>query len=179
MTTSLRPNKRYIATHDAKGKSVYADSPDQKYRSAGDPPANFLARSYAVSSVPVVMKDDADMKAYLAEDGPTSYTKPDIVIPGGGVNIVTVDMAPGGESAMHHTVSLDYSICVIGTIDHELDGGEKVRLYPGVSENDCQVTSMLTGVGPYHSKRHHSQMDQCVKDRAGTISGNYIGSGAI
>ena len=137
MSASLRPNKRYIATHDANGKSIYADSPDQKYRALGDPPKNYLARSYAVPSVPVVMKDDADMKAYLATEGPTSHTQPDIVIPGGGVNIVTVDMEPGGESAMHHTVSLDYSICVIGMIDHELDGGETVRLYPGVSENDC------------------------------------------
>lgn len=129
--TSLRPNKRYIATHDANGKSVYADSPEQQFWVV--PNVGGMARSYAVSSVPANLAGDADLKAYMSEDGPTSVTKRDIVIPGGGANLVVVDLAPGGESGMHHTVSIDFSICVIGQIDHELDSGQKVRLLPGVS----------------------------------------------
>ena len=127
---SLRPNKRYIATHDSTGKSVYAESPDQEFW--GVPNVGGMARSYAVSGVPAQMKDDADLKAYRADDGLTSHTKRDIVVPGNGANLVVVDLAPAGESGMHHTVSIDFSICVMGEIEHELDSGEKVKLLPGV-----------------------------------------------
>lgn len=127
--TSLPPNKRYIATHNGSGKSVYADSPDQQFWAV--PSVGGMARSYAVPSVPVVMKDDADLKAYRASDGPTSHTRRDIVVPNGGANLVVVDLAPGGVSGMHHTVSIDFSICTHGTVDHQLDGGETVRLHPG------------------------------------------------
>jgi hypothetical protein len=128
----LRPNKRHIATHDSNGKSVYAESPEQKFN--GIPSVGGMARSYAVSGVPVVMKDDADLKAFWGEDSPASHTKRDIVVPGNdGAHLVVVDLAPGGESSMHHTVSIDFSICVVGEIEHELDSGEKVRLFPGVS----------------------------------------------
>ena len=92
-----------------------------------------MARSYAVSGVPAQMKDDADLKAYRSDEGNTSHTKRDIVVPGNGANLVVVDLAPGRESAMHHTVSIDFSICVMGEIEHELDSGEKVKLLPGVS----------------------------------------------
>ena len=133
---TLRPNKRYIATHDSTGKSVYAESPDQEFW--GVPNVGGMARSYAVSGVPAQLKDDADLNAYSGEDSPTSHSKRDIVVPGNGANLVVVDMAPGGQSAMHHTVSIDFSICVMGEIEHELDSGEKVKLLPGVSPpNGC------------------------------------------
>ena len=32
---------------------------------------------------------------------------------------------------MHRTVSIDFSICIMGGIDHELDSGEKVCLRLG------------------------------------------------
>jgi len=32
---------------------------------------------------------------------------------------------------MHRTVSIDFSICVLGSIDMELDSGERVNLRPG------------------------------------------------
>jgi hypothetical protein len=129
--TTLRPNKRYIATHDANGRSVYADSPDQQFWAV--PNVGGVARSYAVSSVPANLTNDADLKAYRSEDGNASHTKRDIVVPDGGANLVVVDIAPGGSSGMHHTVSIDFSICVIGEIEHELDSGEKVLLKAGVS----------------------------------------------
>ncbi|KAK5704168.1 hypothetical protein LTR97_003181 [Elasticomyces elasticus] len=125
----LRPCKRYIATHDSEGKSVYADSPEQVYKVRD---AGAMSRSYAVGSIPADLENDADVKAYKSEEGRTSYMREAIVVPGPGANLVVVDLKPGGVSAMHRTVSIDFSICVIGEIDHELDGGEKVRLQPGV-----------------------------------------------
>ena len=134
----LPPNKRYIATHDANGKSVYAESPDQVFFAPADAPIN-LARSWSVPNVPAVLGGDADMKGYIA--GPehvSSFQRPEIVLPpeGGknnGANCLVIDIQPGGFSAMHRTISIDFSICVIGTIIHELDGGQRVTLKPGVS----------------------------------------------
>lgn len=126
--TTLPPVKRYITTHDASGKSVHVDSTPQKYLLVGD--VGGMARSYSVSSVPAHLEYDADMKAYLGNDGITSWTAPSIVTPS-GANLLVVDLEPGGMSRMHQTVSIDFSVCVIGEIDHELDGGQKVRLRPG------------------------------------------------
>lgn len=127
----LRDCKRYITTHDASGKSVYAESPDQVFGIA--PGVGGMARSYAFGSVPANLADEADIKAYKSPEGPTSFTRPEIVLPQPGANLLVIDLEPGGISMMHQTVSVDYSICCVGEIDHELDGGEKVRLYPGVS----------------------------------------------
>ena len=127
----LKPCKRYIATHDSTGKSVYAESPEQVFN--GRPGFGGLARSFSVDSVPANLTNDADINAYRAEEGPTSYKRQEIVPPQPGANLLVIDLEPGAVSAMHRTISIDFSICVQGEIDHELDGGEKVRLYPGVS----------------------------------------------
>jgi len=126
--TSLPPCKRHIATHTAEGQSVYyADAPPQRYLPVA---AGGVARSFSVGSAPAKLADDEDVKAYLSPGGKTSWTQPNIVTPG-GANLLVVDLAPGGVSQMHRTVSIDFSICTNGEIDHELDGGEIVRLRPG------------------------------------------------
>lgn len=126
----LAPCKRYIATHDASGKSVYTESPEQCFNAS--PGMGGYARSFSVDSIPANLTDEADIKAYRSEQGPTSYTGREIVNPQPGANLLVIDLEPGAQSAMHRTVSIDFSICVQGEIDHELDGGEKVRLNPGV-----------------------------------------------
>jgi hypothetical protein len=128
--TDLPPVQRHIAGHDTLGRSVYLDSPAIKYYSV--PNAGGTARSYAVSSVPAVLNENVDLKAYLSEDGPTSYTKRNIVPTTPGANLLVVDLIPGAKSQLHQTVSIDFSICVSGEIVHELDSGEEVRLFPGV-----------------------------------------------
>ncbi|QDS75871.1 hypothetical protein FKW77_001796 [Venturia effusa] len=135
--TSLPPNRRYICTHDSTGKSIFHSSPSQLYH--GRQGVGGMARSYALSSVPAILQDDEDVKKYLdpdVESNPVSFRASDIVIPNteqtpNGANLVVVDIAPGGESQMHRTVSVDFSICVVGSIGMELDGGEKVVLAPG------------------------------------------------
>lgn len=97
------------------------------------PDVGGLARSFALEGVPVSFGGEADIKSFQSSDSTASYQKRDIVVPGGGVHLVVVDLKPGGESAMHRTKSIDFSICVMGEIDHELDSGEKVTLLPGVS----------------------------------------------
>ena len=127
---TMRPNKRYIAGHDSSGKSIYLDSPDQTYTPSEG--FGWLARSFAVESVPVVMKDDVDVQNYNGSTSAASVQKRDIAIPGGGIHLVLMDLAPGAESPLHRTLTMDFSICVMGEIEHELDSGEKVKLLPGV-----------------------------------------------
>ncbi|KAF2677211.1 hypothetical protein K458DRAFT_162372 [Lentithecium fluviatile CBS 122367] len=130
--TSLPPNKHYILTHDEKGRSIVHSSPPQLYHGRGG--VGGMARSFATSTVPAALQSDKDITSYLSQEGPTSHKATDIVIPpsaGNGSNLVVVDMAPGGQSQMHKTVSMDYSICVIGHVRMELDGGEMLDLRPG------------------------------------------------
>ena len=132
----LPPNKRYILTHDRDGKSIVHSAPPQHYHAAGGDGG--LARSYSVPAVPAVLKDDVDIAAYLSTTGPTSFMGGDIVVPNGtGANLLVVDLAPGGRTGMHRTVSLDFSICVIGHICMELDGGEVLELRAGVNKPSC------------------------------------------
>lgn len=133
--TTLRPNKRYITTHDASGKSVYAESPDQEYSVSEE--FGGIARSFALEKPPAYFSNEADIKNYRSDGSTASYKMRNIVVPGGGVNLVVFDLAPGGESALHRTKSIDFSICVIGEVEHELDSGQKVTLLPGV----CSIAS--------------------------------------
>ncbi|KAM3421155.1 hypothetical protein BST61_g1567 [Cercospora zeina] len=123
----LRPTKRYITTHDSTGKSVYHNStpPDLIPKKSG------LTRSYSVASVPAVLENEVDIAAFKAATGAASHCAPGIVPPSPGAYLCVVDLAPGQSSLMHRTVSIDFSICVIGEIEHTLDAGETVRLYPG------------------------------------------------
>ncbi|KAF2209449.1 hypothetical protein CERZMDRAFT_100243 [Cercospora zeae-maydis SCOH1-5] len=122
----LRPCKRYITTHDSTGKSVYHSTPpDLISKKSG------LTRSYSVASVPAVLENEVDIAAFKAATGAASHRAPGVVPPSPGAYLGVVDLAPGQSSLMHRTVSVDFSICVIGEIDHTLDGGETVRLYPG------------------------------------------------
>jgi hypothetical protein len=161
--TSLPANKRYICSHDSSGKSIFLSSPDQLYR--GSPGAGGVAKSFSVGSVPAVLKNDEDVKKYLdanATTNPMSYKAADIVVPNttqspNGANLLVVDLAPGGESQMHRTVSIDFSICVLGSIDMELDSGERVNLSPGVSSlvlTTCVFKHTKFPLGPYCSARY-------------------------
>lgn len=136
MASGLPPCKRYITTHDASGKSVHTQWPAQHYHSGGES-KTFLARSYSVANIPANLGNDEDLKAYLTgPESVTSYLRREIVVPpqdgkNNGANLLVVDIGPGGFSHMHSTVSIDFSICVHGTVVHELDSGERVMLKPG------------------------------------------------
>ena len=84
-----------------------------------------------------MLAGDTDVKAYKEPDPKQSITSSlatDIVVANQkGAAMLVVDLAPGGESQMHETVSINFSICVQGLINMELDGGEMIHLKPGVS----------------------------------------------
>ncbi|EXJ75061.1 uncharacterized protein A1O5_01757 [Cladophialophora psammophila CBS 110553] len=139
--SGLRPSKRYIATHDpVTGRSTYASAPDYVY--AEFPGFGCVTRSYATSSLPARLQDDEDIKAFESNDTVSSHTRArDFAMPASankngisttqGVNLNVLDVIPGAVGHWHRTVSMDISICVMGELDHELESGGKVRLYPG------------------------------------------------
>lgn len=128
--SDLPPCRRFITTHGADGKSVHLPLTQQAYRAY--PGTGYLARSYALSETPAKLESDADVVAYQSDRGPASFRHPSIVIAPTGVNLTVLELEPGAVTGMHQTDSVDFSICVLGTIDHELDSGEVQRLYPGV-----------------------------------------------
>jgi quercetin dioxygenase-like cupin family protein len=128
--SSLRPNKRFITGHDTHGKSIYLPSPEQSYRLL---PTSAMARSYALTQLPAILKNDQDVKDYTSKTSTAGFSKRDIVIPGGGANVILMDFEPGYESPMHRTVSIDFSICVVGVLECVLDSGQTARLEAGVS----------------------------------------------
>lgn len=139
---TLQHPKRYVTSHDVEtGKSIYAELPEQFYSAI--PGFAKVARSYATRSLPVRLADEEDIKAYKSDTGVSSYLDPSPVVrkpadeefessgQSTGANVVILDLIPRGVGHWHRTLSLDVSICISGEIDHELDNGEKVRLFPG------------------------------------------------
>lgn len=119
LPNGLPHNSRYITDHDAAGKAIFSSQipADQPWRRI-DATANF-ALNYTTSRYPVSFKDNADISAYAAN----LTASPGLVVPGGSV-LRVVDIAPGGRSAMHRTVSIDYGVVLEGEVHLELDSGE-------------------------------------------------------
>ncbi|KAF2102657.1 cupin domain-containing protein [Rhizodiscina lignyota] len=129
MAPSLLPNdhsgyrapSRFITTHDADGTSKFVPdhvvSPDAPWQEAA--PGVFFYIPWGTTSSPAQMTDDADLKAYEA-----GKVVPNIIVTPNGTNVRIYDFAPGFESAMHRTYSIDYGIVIHGTIEGQMDGGE-------------------------------------------------------
>ena len=81
---------------------------------------------------PITFTEDADIANNRSEESSASYKKFDIVVLSGGVHLVVVDIAPSGRLSMLRTKSIDFSICMLGKIEHVLDSVERVTLLPGI-----------------------------------------------
>ena len=169
MLTVLPPCHRYISTNDSDGKSTFHPASDapQLYH---DVTLGKIARSFAVSSIPATLTDDVDVSAYLSKTGETSHLRREIVQPNGrGVNLLVVDIAPGGQGQMHRTVTIDFSICVMGRIKMILDIGVEVELKPSVSSN-VPASGIFSArikfvclTGSCHSTGNHAPVDQRLR----------------
>ncbi len=135
-STVLPPCHRYISTHDSEGKSIFhpaSDAPQLYYGVSG---LGKTSRSFAVSSVPANLTHDVDVSTYLSKASETSHLRREIAQPNGkGINLLIVDLAPGGQGQMHRTVTIDFTICVMGRIKMFLERGEEIVLEPSVSQN--------------------------------------------
>lgn len=132
---------RHITTHDAEGRAIFQtpdpDSDDLSAAATASPAppistfptwthsaTSAFGLAYATPTIPADFNTNADLDVYYQY----LHTHPGITITGGSV-LRVVDMAPGAESPMHRTVSLDYGVVLEGEVELELDSGEK-RLLP-------------------------------------------------
>ncbi|KAH0282339.1 hypothetical protein M436DRAFT_59191 [Aureobasidium namibiae CBS 147.97] len=116
-TNELPTTHVYITTHnDEDGKPVFDDRPEEvvlkRIAGAG---VNVL---YSTNTFPVDLKDNKDIKDHKNQSTPFP-----IKLPNGSVARL-IDYAPGVESPMHRTNSLDYGVVLEGEItlilgDHE------------------------------------------------------------
>lgn len=128
----MRECRRYITGHDASGKAVYLDSPPLLWAQGGDIAG---AHSYAVDTVPAELDGDKDLSSYLSTDtsNPVSHLIVRATVPD-GVNWVVTNLAPGAQTRMHRTISVDSTICVEGHVAMDVDSEDRRELLPGVSK---------------------------------------------
>ncbi|KAK4936274.1 hypothetical protein LTR10_022802 [Elasticomyces elasticus] len=131
---------RHITTHNAEGKAIF-QTPDpanpDSLTSAPAPPistvptwTNYPGSAFGLGYATQTTSPDLSRNADLDTFYKYLHEHPPVVIPGGVVFRV-VDMAPGGGSPMHRTISIDYGVVLEGEIELELDSGEKRRIPRG------------------------------------------------
>lgn len=117
----------YITGHDqSTGSTTIQERRPAKWQTIDGGGMTFNV-PFTTSDFPVSMNKDTDI---IRHDQRLSSGKLGIVNPGGTV-LRFVDFAPGFESMMHRTQSLDYGIVVNGSIELILDSGEKQLLQEG------------------------------------------------
>ncbi|ETI21050.1 hypothetical protein G647_07393 [Cladophialophora carrionii CBS 160.54] len=131
---------RHITTHNAEGIAIFqtsdpANSTPSNSSGPGSLPLepswfNFPTSAFGLGYATDDMPPDFNGNADLATYNKYQEQHPGVVIKGGTVFRV-VDMAPGAESPMHRTVSIDYGVILEGEIELELDSGEKRVLKRG------------------------------------------------
>ncbi|PSN68225.1 hypothetical protein BS50DRAFT_620594 [Corynespora cassiicola Philippines] len=126
MAQELRQPNRFITSHNENGQAVFDTSipPPLPAQEMGSVKFHL---GYATTTMPVDLKDGADVNAYSSF---LSGPPPGIYVPGGSVMRI-VDVKPGGESLMHRTESLDYGVVLEGEIELVLDSGESKVLQRG------------------------------------------------
>lgn len=119
--SGFRAPSRHITTHDDKGVSkfvpeniVSVDAPWQELA-----PVAYSSLVWATTTSPALMTDEADLKAYTS-----GVIKPSDIVTKNGTNMRLFDFAPGFQSEMHRTDSIDYSIVIHGTVESQVDSGE-------------------------------------------------------
>jgi quercetin dioxygenase-like cupin family protein len=112
--------RRFITTHDARGKAVIDQSMDTEapfYElNIGDA---LFAECYVTKEFPARLEKGADIANYQG----FLASPPGLTVSTGTV-LRYVDMPPGATSPMHQTLSLDYGVVLEGKVELILDSGE-------------------------------------------------------
>lgn len=132
MDYGMRPAERHITTIDSEGKSVLVPDRDILYCDRG---GYAVSWTYAVNECPAVLTDNKDLNGFFSDDPQSTNSvlhTGSRIVNGSGITFNTTNFAPGTETVMHRTVSLDVVVLVEGELELELDSGDKVSMKPGV-----------------------------------------------
>ncbi|KAL2138240.1 hypothetical protein VTI28DRAFT_7194 [Corynascus sepedonium] len=104
---------RYITTNNGQGESVFLPTDNGDHQAV-------IANGHAVQSI-----------LYTTQGASVDLNgDPGLHVPGGTL-VRMLDFAPGAESPMHRTLSVDYGTVIQGEFEVELDSGEKRTMRSG------------------------------------------------
>lgn len=145
------PIRRVVTGHNSDGRAVVRsdDTFQPEVIPTGDAAFSLL---WTTAEVPANNNDETDGRDREAG----------LTIKQGSV-LRVVDMLPGGVSPMHRSNSIDYGIVLWGSVELELDDGEKlvlnagdvcvqrgtVHLWRTVGDKPCRIIFVLTEASPY------------------------------
>lgn len=119
-----------ITTHNATGQAIFSSKvPEQQHELVL--PFGGMRIIYSSNSIPSNLNTEADIDQYSHMR--TAGLPNGAICPPGGVAAAIVSLAPGAESPMHRTVTMDWAVILEGEVDLILDGGETRRLRVGDS----------------------------------------------
>lgn len=120
VSTGLGNIKVNVTGHDESGREYFVSSDSAQWKPIHNADMGF-AVLYTTSEFPASLNDDVDVAKHKErmESGTLGLVNPN------GTLLRMVDFAPGPQSLMHRTRSLDYGIVIHGTVEAILDSGEK------------------------------------------------------
>ncbi|KAH8804714.1 cupin 2 domain-containing protein [Xylogone sp. PMI_703] len=120
-TTTVPAPRAVITSHDSAGTSIIGSDSILPFSQPFGPGTSVFTTAHIAPAVP------ASNTSPLPSSALAGIPRP----PEKGAVFCTTDIAPGGASPMHRTVSLDYCVILKGEIVLKLDGGEEVVLKEG------------------------------------------------
>lgn len=117
MTLNLR---RVVTGHDAQGRAVVSID-DHRTNRVSNRPGHEAVVVWTTRETPADISGDEDGAGWEVTTPP---------IPNGSIFRI-IEYAPGVDSRMHRTDTIDYAVILSGEIDMRLDDGEEVHLNAG------------------------------------------------
>lgn len=119
-----------ITTHNTSGQAIFSSKvPEQQHEL--QLPFGGMRIIYTSNSTPTDLNTETDIDQYSHIR--TAGLPGGAICPPGGTAAAIVSLAPGAESPMHRTVTMDWAVILEGEVDLILDGGETRRLRVGDS----------------------------------------------
>ena len=119
----------YIVTHNPDAKAVFSDKiPQENVQLPG--PFGSMEILSTTHNGPINVSTESDIDQYAHD---RSAGLGNSICPENGTATAILNMAPGCESPLHRTMTLDVAIVIQGVLELHLDSGEKVTLSAGDS----------------------------------------------
>jgi quercetin dioxygenase-like cupin family protein len=121
---------QFITTHNSSGQAIFSSKiPEEQHEL--QLPFGGMRIIYTANSLPTDLNIEADIDNYSQIR--TAGLPNGAICPPGGSAAAIVSLAPGAESPMHRTVTMDWDVILEGEVELVLDGGETRRLRVGDS----------------------------------------------
>jgi quercetin dioxygenase-like cupin family protein len=121
---------QFVTTHNSSGQAIFSSKiPEEQHELPL--PFGGMRIIYTAPSLPTNLNTETDIDNYCQIR--TAGLPNGAICPPGGSAAAIVSLAPGAESPMHRTVTMDWAVILEGEVELVLDGGETRRLRVGDS----------------------------------------------